>query len=266
MQSVFQTITQVIGAIGDDEFPVVAANALCCFSGFDLATIVIHRFDETPRLVFDNFDSVDCRQGIENYISFTHRLNPVLKCRNSLGAVRVRDYKAIPQPDERTGSYFQLSPEEELGFRTIGWPTRLEELGLYFVACGGVVEFSIYRKLTRSLASNTKLADLETLCGPIAEAFSRHDALSGMRIAGRFPEAALLSSREQQIADLLLIGCTSEAIALRLEISRHTVRDYRKQIFRKLQICSLAELFAVYHGQRNQIGAWNNTNAPRSTH
>jgi DNA-binding CsgD family transcriptional regulator len=43
----------------------------------------------------------------------------------------------------------------------------------------------------------------------------------------------------------MMAGCSSEAIALRLGISRHTVKDHRKQIFRKLQVGSLAELFAV---------------------
>jgi DNA-binding CsgD family transcriptional regulator len=251
MQTVFQTITQIIRAIGDDEFPTVAANALCCFSAFDLATIVVHRRNQNPTLMFDNFDSVGCRQGIQNYVSFTYSLNPVLKHQNSLGAVRVRDYKAKPQPDERTKSHFLTSPEEELGFRTIGWPARLEELGLYFNACGGVVELSIYRERARSPASHTTLSDLKKLCEPIAEAFGRHDTLAGTRIARRVPEAALLSPRERQIVDLLLIGCTSEAIALRLQISQHTVRDYRKHIFRKLRICSLAELFALYRIQVN---------------
>jgi len=46
------------------------------------------------------------------------------------------------------------------------------------------------------------------------------------------------------VCDLMLLGCSSEAIALRLNISRYTVKDHRKHIFRKLQIGSLAELFA----------------------
>jgi DNA-binding CsgD family transcriptional regulator len=54
-----------------------------------------------------------------------------------------------------------------------------------------------------------------------------------------------LSAREAEVARLLLAGCSSEAIALRLDISRHTVKDHRKSIFRKLHIGSLAELFAL---------------------
>ena len=35
-------------------------------------------------------------------------------------------------------------------------------------------------------------------------------------------------------------------IALRLGISRYTVKDHRKHIFRKLSVGSLAELFALH--------------------
>jgi DNA-binding CsgD family transcriptional regulator len=53
-----------------------------------------------------------------------------------------------------------------------------------------------------------------------------------------------LSPREREICDLLLLGCSSAAIALRLGLSRHTVKDHRKSIFRKWRVGSLAELFA----------------------
>jgi DNA-binding CsgD family transcriptional regulator len=56
----------------------------------------------------------------------------------------------------------------------------------------------------------------------------------------------VLSPREQEICGLLLAGCSSQAISLRLDISRHTVKDHRKAIFRKLRIGSLAELFALH--------------------
>ena len=64
-------------------------------------------------------------------------------------------------------------------------------------------------------------------------------------VRGRREDLSQLSPREREITELLLIGCSSEAIALRLGISRYTVKDYRKQIFRKLGIGSLAELFAL---------------------
>src|SRR3546814_5783201 len=58
---------------------------------------------------------------------------------------------------------------------------------------------------------------------------------------------APLTPREAEVRDLLLRGCSTDAVALRLSISRHTVKDHRKAIFRKLGISSLAELFSLAH-------------------
>jgi DNA-binding CsgD family transcriptional regulator len=55
----------------------------------------------------------------------------------------------------------------------------------------------------------------------------------------------ILSPREREIYDLLLLGCSSATIALRLGLSRYTVKDHRKHIFRKLRVGSLAELFVL---------------------
>jgi DNA-binding CsgD family transcriptional regulator len=82
---------------------------------------------------------------------------------------------------------------------------------------------------------------LNELSAPLAAAFDKHAALKERDV----PAVAALSSREQEICALLLAGCSSQAIALRLDISRHTVKDHRKAIFRKLRIGSLAELFAL---------------------
>jgi DNA-binding CsgD family transcriptional regulator len=86
---------------------------------------------------------------------------------------------------------------------------------------------------------------LQNLRAPLAAAFERHGKFRGA--AQPIAWAAKLSNREKEICDLLLAGCASDAIALRLRISRHTVKDHRKNIFRKLQVASLAELFAQAH-------------------
>jgi DNA-binding CsgD family transcriptional regulator len=65
----------------------------------------------------------------------------------------------------------------------------------------------------------------------------------------------VLTPREAQIVGLLLLGCGSEAISLRLNISRYTVKDHRKQIFRKLGVGSLAELFALHRKRASHLPA-----------
>ena len=57
-------------------------------------------------------------------------------------------------------------------------------------------------------------------------------------------EAYGLTSREQQITQMVSRGLSTEEIAARLYLSPHTVRDYLKQIFEKVGVSSRGELVA----------------------
>jgi DNA-binding CsgD family transcriptional regulator len=258
MQAAFQAMTQIIHSVGYDDFPSIAAHALCELTSFELVTIVVHYRGARPSLIFDNFSSSGSSLGLQNYLSKTHQLNPVLQRFGRPGAVRASDYRATPAPDPRILPYFHKTFEEELGFLTVGWPAGMEEIGLYFEALGGLVEFCVYRERAGTPAPAQTLHALNSLCEPIAAAFSRHGALTHS-----VAPLASLSTRERQVAELMFEGCTSEAIALRLQISCHTVKDYRKQIFRKLRISSLAELFALSRRPAPQPPRWGGVATPQ---
>ena len=239
-------MTQVITAIGRNDFAELAADAVCRFMEFDLSAIIIHRRDHMPMPMFDNFDIAGGRQGIDNYVKFTHRINPILKNAPTGKPVRARDFMLqLGHGGENLRPYFIVAPEEELGFRTVGWPERLEEINLYFDACGGIVELGIYRARTNRAVSERRLKQLGELRAPLAAAFETHVRLHRIERSRIFLNASVLSPREREIVNLLLAGCSSEAVALRLNISRYTVKDHRKNIFRKLSISSLAELFTL---------------------
>jgi DNA-binding CsgD family transcriptional regulator len=232
-------LAAIIGAIGEPGFEAVAAAHVRNLIRFDLSAVILHRRDQVPVALFDDFNHVGCRRGMENYLRVTHRINPILARAPAQGALRARDFTIRPDHVEGYDGHLVRAPEEELGFRTIGWPERLEEVGLYFAACGGIVEFGFYRERAAHRASADLLHTLGDMEAPIAAAFDRH-----ARSRPASPGITALSRREGDVVDLLLKGCSSEAIALRLNISRHTVKDHRKAIFRKLGIASLAELFA----------------------
>jgi len=241
----------VISAIGAKDFAAVTASALREFLGFELTAVFFHRGTGVPAVVFDNFATVEGRLGIENYIRFTHKINPMLARAGRPGVCRARDFAADHRETCRNGvaSYVDLTAGEELGFRTVGWPRRQEEICLYLEACAGLVELGFYRERGRSAAPDNKIHVLQALSAPIAAAFDRHEALSSAYDRRRAREARsrteALSPREREIYDLLLLGCSSATIALRLGLSRYTVKDHRKHVFRKLRVGSLAELFAL---------------------
>ena len=230
-----EALARVISAIGAPDFHRTTAQTVCAALGFELSALILHRGGRA-RPLFHDFDRVGCARGMAAYAAVTHAANPMLRALPQ-GAVRARDFAVRDAADLPNGDALIWTATEELGFRTPGWPERQEEIGLYVPAPGGMIELSLYRERGRKAASDRQLADLGLIGGPLAAAFARHAALCASR-------PAALSAREREVYDLLVRGCSSEAIALRLGISRHTVKDHRKHIFRKLGVGALAELIA----------------------
>jgi len=238
-----QLLARIIDTVGTPRFVEATSRAICAVSDFERSSVILHRAGPGPRLLFEDLTRTGHKAGMDNYVRVTHRANPILASAAADGIFRASDFcRGQGEIGADLRDYLVYTPEEELGFRTIGWPARLEELGLYFRACGGIVEFSLYREKARRSAPARTLHFLDAMRVPLAAAFERHDALRDQD-GPALP--ACLSAREAEIVRLLLAGCSSEAIALRLDISRHTVKDHRKAIFRKLRIGSLAELFAL---------------------
>ncbi len=144
MEGIQSVLSEIIGAIGEGDFPSRAADTLCRFTRFELAAVILHRDPRRSIVLFDNFEQIGCRHGLETYVHTTHRINPML-CATQYGAVRASDYGG--QQGEITESlrpYLVEAPDEELGFRTIGWPVRHEEIGLHFECWGGLIEFGLF--------------------------------------------------------------------------------------------------------------------------
>lgn len=246
VQSCDSALEEIIGVIGQPGFPAHVGQALSELICFDLVAVVAHEKGHTPTILFQNFDQAGCRAGIELYARATHRINPMLAKWQHVGVWRASEFAGAFVPGPAASDVISTT-EEELGFRTIGWPAKQEEIGFCIDANYGFIEIGLYRKRGRYVASAKAIAMLAALRRPVAAAFRRHASLTDSRLRGNPSGAETLTARERDICDLMLQGCSSEAIALRLSISRHTVKDHRKHIFAKLGISSLAELFARAH-------------------
>jgi DNA-binding CsgD family transcriptional regulator len=228
----------IITAIGSADFPTITAQALSRALDFEWAAIILHAGSAAPEALHDGLTLIGCGAGMRNYLDNTHRMNPMLRAARP-EAVRASDYATRLRPDLTCAQDCLIwTDDEELGFRTRGWPERQEEIGLYVSAAGGIIELSLYRERRRARAPDAHLIALSAIGHPLAAAFRRHAMLSCAAPGDR------LSAREREVHHLIVRGCSTEAVALRLGISRHTVKDHRKRIFSKLGVGSLAELMA----------------------
>ena len=241
-----EVLGQVIAAIGSEAFFPSSTSAVGRLSAFGLATVVVHRRAQRPQLCFDNFDQVGGRVGVQNYLAWAHRFNPMLRSSSTEQVVRASDFRALRRPRGAT-SLLRSAPQEELGFLTDGWPPCLEEIGFYFEDNGAIVEWSFYRESGANPISHQVIKALNTIAPLLRAAVLRHRGIT------QSPELSpglawnALSRREQDVAALMIEGHATESIALQLDISMHTVKDYRKSIFRKLKVGSLAAFFALHH-------------------
>ena len=85
-------LPRVIEAIGTKDFAAETAGALCEFLGFELTAVFVHRRACAPSILFDNFAAAEARRGIDNYVRFTHKINPMLARARPESVYRARDF------------------------------------------------------------------------------------------------------------------------------------------------------------------------------
>ncbi len=107
------------------------------------------------------------------------------------------------------------------------------------------------------VADRRNLSELEAAEPVLRACVQKHLSLSSLDLAGAYvsesgrvaaPTALSshgLTSREMDVARCILQGDSAKDTALRLRIAEGTVRIHRKGIYRKMNIGSVAELFAL---------------------
>jgi DNA-binding CsgD family transcriptional regulator len=94
----------------------------------------------------------------------------------------------------------------------------------------------------------------------------QNSALSTFLISGAPPtqHAALmqLSEAQKRVLDLLLDGKSEKEVAGRLDISRHTVHNHVKEIYKKMAVNSRPELLALFVAESQKAGTKGKGSAP----
>lgn len=154
---------------------------------------------------------------------------------------------------------------------------RLEESGYYrnyyadtgtvdetiFLAClraGNVLNLSLMRLPQQGPFSDAEYEQLYVMADTVSallRAHSEHQDFAvahliqpgidqQINLAFRTFGTSLLSARERDVLELMLRGYSTDVSADRLDIARETLRRHRKNIYRKLDVCSQTDLFALF--------------------
>ena len=229
---------------------------------FHLVLSVVHRRNGGPSYVFDTFSGPRAKRAVELFIAGTYLLNPFYNA--SLGGLTSGIYLMRDlAPDNYLGSdlYRGLDirrhEDEELGYRTHGWPEGMEELLIAIDLPGGeMAEISLSRirseggfdeaSITRLRQAHPMIAAIfRRLWGHLARGDTRPQSGAIDHLFADFGRG-LLSPREREVALLILKGHSSESIGYHLGISIATVKTHRQKLYAKLNLSTQQELFSMF--------------------
>lgn len=236
--------------------------AIGSITHFHLALSVVHRRNGSPSYVFDTFSGPRAKRALELFIAGTYLLNPFYNAflgGLTSGVYLMRDLA----PDNYLGSDFHRGldirrhDDEELGYRTHGWPEGMEELIIAIDLPGGeMAEISLSRIRNEGGFDQASIDRLRLAHPLIAAIFRRlwtHLARGETRPQPRpidhlFTDfgRGVLSPREREVALLILKGHSSESIGYHLGISTATVKTHRLKLYAKLNLSTQQELFSAF--------------------
>lgn len=258
----YVTMAGIIDAAGTMHSLALVFQELASLVPFEMASVLVYRGKSRPVHLYDTFAPQAYKEGLDNYLRFSYVLNPCYQAYLdgiSPGIFRIRDLVTAGYPDHDVSRQVpvQLSPGEEIGYVTRGWPTGREEvLIIVTLPDGAVAEIGLLRSRADGGFRDEHLARLRE-AEPLVAAVVRHywrvySANSAAPPDNRIDQAfedfgkAVLSGRERSVVRLVLQGHSSESIGLHLGISITTVKTHRKNAYAKLNISTQSELLSLF--------------------
>ena len=245
-------LAETIKSLKKNDFSVYFNQWLRTLANHDNTTVLAYFRDETPQILFTDSETRAVHQNMSHvYLSGAYLLDPFYELHN-LGADTNLYRMSDIAPDQFSRNqyfleYYQSTTiMDEIAF--IIWPSPQMSVHV----CLGRDVKSKRRFTIREISSTKKVLPIvETLVcehwGNLR--FSRED--HGENVLERMVRLVAethsinLTKRQAEVALLVLRGHSSASIGLRLDISPQTVKVFRKQLYRKCNISSQAELFAL---------------------
>lgn len=244
-----EDLALVIDRIGQDGFDRQLLAWLGRMVSFDSALVLIYAEQQRPKILVDALDNPDRRNNAQHYVDKAYLLDPFyLHARRSSETCLIQLRDIVPEDFSRSDyveTYYRRSAiRDEVNF-------LIPVDQATYAIC---VERSV-RQPPFSVGDLTRLRLLLPLMNALVK---RHWILVADRHAHAQPDSehlrleriladfgrAVLTPREREVVGLMLRGYALAQVAERLKISSETARVHRRNIYEKLSIGSLAELFS----------------------
>ncbi|WP_019528047.1 LuxR family transcriptional regulator [Dasania marina] len=246
----YQQIASTTQAIGSELWGKQLLDAIGFLVTADAPVLIIYPHNSAPSTVYlpDNDGPWAPSASLDNYYEGAYLLDPFYQASRSGCATKLyRLSEVVPDLFHKSEYYFN-----------------------YYQHCQLVDEFNYLVQLPQqqtaslSLASKTPFSDEQAevlhviapwVTSVIAQHFSAQPQPQGkpgfhQNIASAFTHfgSSVLTARECEVAQHILHGYSTKAMASKLLISMETVKVHRRHLYQKLDISSQPELFSLFIG------------------
>ena len=240
-------IASLTEAIGTDRFPVALRQVLSLCCHFDSMIIFQHESTMPPVALYQDLDELRAVISVEFYASGPYLLDPFYRVRQSdcePGAYRLMDVApgAFYRSEYYRAFFRKISVSDEIGLVV---PNGDNDWFAVSLARSG--------RTSRFEASDTARlnAVFDVVAAALRRQWGRQDTPAREFLQDDWDESirafgsGVLSAREQEIVQLILLGHSTPSAAAYLGIAEGTVKVHRYHAYSKLGISSQAELFAM---------------------
>lgn len=265
--SIFESLSSLISAIGQESFSNNLSRFVNSIAKSDSSIVFVYRYNSPPEILFERSAHPLRKNSLENYIEGFYLLDPFYRAaihENKRGVIRI---ESIEPSGFRDSEYFcqyykHAHAEDELNIIIRVAPDavlaasfeRAEGKGRYRPE-----EVSLLTDLEPTLRSATESHWRWSSTVKHQENSAKAAHLHFTNVINEFGKEEL-TPREREIVQLVLRGYSTMEIARLNRISEDTVKVHRRNIYEKLQISSLSQLFSRV---LNDLGA--TSSSPSST-
>jgi DNA-binding CsgD family transcriptional regulator len=256
----YHQISDIISNIDQPNLPSILTDSIKQIVDFEHVVIFGYCEGLRPTFLFDGFSKEHKKSLVAPYLNGTYLVDPFYTaCVNKVepGLYRMRDV-APDEFYEQVGAHpGYISPciSDDPGYLS-------EEIGVFAQTDhGAYIVLSLMRAHDAPKFSLAEFAWLKRV-EPVVRSTMMHywrdlgsaehdtpnTACLSNFVEGAFETFGdpVLTSREREVARLVLRGHSSKSIAKLLEISLATVKIHRRNIYSKLNISSQSELFSLF--------------------
>ncbi len=248
-------LADTVAALTQPDFPQRLAHLLSSLAGADDATLLHFRDGRLPEVAYNKPPEAGRVTTLDTYLKGAFLLDPYYRAaamNNRYGVFQLRDLA----PAGFKESEYYKSWYGRSGFN--------DECGLLIKLDDGFLHLSLALLDSGSRFAKRQVTTLQAVF-PAIEALARaywqelpatapsstaststpnlrqqlHDSLSAFG-------SSVLTRRERQVTELVLLGNSTRIIAEKLGISTETVKLHRKHAYAKLDVSSQAELFLLF--------------------